>query len=98
MSGALWMRFGPVCVVTAAVVHAADSPPSKAYRHRKTLDTACGRRARLYVMPTVDGDRMSIAWPPPVKDAREWGFDRCRDCMAERPGRVQHPPYAAVSP
>lgn len=93
-----WVVFGHACAVDArGGLHATKTPRAKT--KRKTWDAACGSRVRLLAFP-VDGkpdDRMTVSWPPYVDDAREWGYERCRDCMVAVPGKPQRPPYAKRS-
>lgn len=72
-------------------LHAASALRRKS--RRKTYDTACGKRARLLVFPTIAGGRVTVAWPPYLKEARTWGFERCRACMDVAPGQPQSPPF-----
>lgn len=71
------------------VLHAvtARSPKIK----RKTYDTACGRRATLLGFDVVGhpGSHMTARWPVYVAQAREWGYERCRDCMKASPGKPE---------
>lgn len=75
------------------VLHAAKARrPGK----RKTYDTACGKRARLLAFPLQNrpADVMTVRWPVYVAQAREWGYERCRDCMDAAPGRPERVVFA----
>lgn len=90
-----WVIVGHSCAVDSTTVHAAKTPRRKT--RRKTYDAACGRHVRLLAFP-VQGkpdDRLTVAWPPYAKDAREWGYERCRDCMRAVPGNPVRLPLAA---
>jgi hypothetical protein len=89
----LWIHVGLTCAVDAkGGMHAVRTPRRKT--RRKTWDTACGKRARLLAFPVKDqhGSAITVVWPPYMDQAREWGLERCRECMAAvggKPQRVQ---------
>jgi hypothetical protein len=88
------MHLGHSCGVEKAVLHAVRTPRRKT--RRKTWDTACGKRARLLAFG-VQGkpdDRMTAVWPPFAADAKNWGYERCRECMKAAPGKPVRPPFA----
>ena len=97
MTAALFIHLTtPVCATDdAKVLHATDALRRKT--RRKTYDTKCGSRARLLAGTTVDGDNITIAWPPYVKTAREWGYERCCHCMTAAPGKPTSPRFAPAS-
>lgn len=86
----LWLRHGQVCVVVGGRVHAADGWQNLRSK-RKTYDTACGRRGKPIGFPVVGqpGDGMVAPWPPYVADVRDWGYERCRECMTRQPGKPE---------
>jgi hypothetical protein len=91
----LWMHFGMTCGVDPrGGLHAVRTPRRKT--RRKTWDAACGKRVRLLGFPIKDqpDSGMTVVWPPYVDQAREWGFERCRDCMAAVGGKPQRPQFA----
>lgn len=101
MPDRLWLPMGDwLCATAGDVTHATPLAPVLARRNqtpsrrRRTVDTACGRRAKLTVVPFVNrttGERngvSALAWPPP---ARWDGTDRCRDCW-ETTGRRRPDP------
>lgn len=92
-----WIRFGPVCGIAGGQVHATNAVRGKQVK-RKTFDAACGRRVVL-LTHGVHGkpdDRITVSWPPYVADAREWGYERCRDCMTMQPGKPVRAQMAAT--
>jgi hypothetical protein len=88
VSLALYITCAMSAVDSRNVIHAVKArPPSK----RKTYDTACGKRARLIAFPIHGrpGAYIACRWPLYVSQAREWGYERCRDCMVASPGRPE---------
>lgn len=61
---------------------------------RKTYDAACGARVKPLAFETINdsGDltgHITTPWPPYVKDAQEWGYERCPACLTAVPGKPQ---------
>lgn len=86
-----WVRIsGPICVVAGGQVHAGDALRS-VKSNRKTYDTKCGKRGKALGHSVKDspGDGIAAYWPPYVADAREWGYERCKDCMRLAPGKPE---------
>lgn len=85
----------PVCAVGGKQLHAVKATSKPRKSKRKTYDAACGKRAVLLGFPVQgrSGDYMTVAWPPYVVDAQEWGYERCKDCMTASPGKPQRPPF-----
>jgi hypothetical protein len=84
-----------VCAVAGFELHAAQALRSPKVK-RKTWDAACGKRVKLLVFPIHNhpDTAMTVVWPPYVADAREWGYERCRECLIASPGKPQRPAFA----
>lgn len=80
---------GHFCAIERGTLHAAKARYGKS--RRKTYDTACGRRALAMAFPVLNqpDTTMTVHWPPYVDQAREWGYERCRDCMTAAPGKPE---------
>lgn len=87
----LWHHlYGDLCALDREVMHAVDAQALLANlrrvpsRRRRTIDTLCGRRARLYTAPTRDSDTgeqlgsVTLMWPPRMAAIR--GIGKCPTC------------------
>jgi hypothetical protein len=65
---------------------------------RKTYDALCGARVKPLAFETVGQQggavtgHITTPWPPYAADAMEWGYVRCRDCLAAAPGKPKRLP------
>jgi hypothetical protein len=83
-----WVHLtSPVCATTDGKTMHAVKTTQKRTKGRKTYDSACGKRSKLLAVPTTTGGTLTVVWPMYVDQAREWGYERCRDCMQFVPGR-----------
>ena len=67
--------------------HATKARLSKT--KRKTYDAACGARVTPIAFEVVGGGHITTPWPPYAADAKEWGYERCADCLTAVPGKPQ---------
>lgn len=83
----------PICLVADGKLHAAQS------RVQPPVTAACGVQGSplAFQVQGQPGTACTVAWPPYVRDAAEWGFVRCQVCMTRCPGRPVRPLFAGGS-
>lgn len=91
-----WVHLtSPVCGVAGTQLHGVRRATRDPKIKRKTHDAACGKRVHLlgHAVLGEPGSLITAQWPPYATDAREWGYERCQDCMKALPGKPIRPQF-----